>query len=247
MRMADPLAPHGLSLTFDFPCVRFWGPFGQNKTLQEMPTPTSWAAWNFYHRTPSAAYFGEQGIYLSWARKKIWYVYFFPPLIQTWLIGNIGGIVHLKCFGKHFILLNDFQMAVDILDKRGSNYSGRPLFPIHERYSEFELLCRHFLIRPISAGFVQATPLMDYGNDHQVHRKMLQKYFNTGRTSLHRPIQTREGRVLVQNLISKPDNREELLIRSISCFPSYWKDPLPSISSQSGLQPPSSSRSLMGM
>lgn len=134
MRVAYLLAPHGLSLTFDFPCVRFGDPFGQNKTLQEVPTPTPWASWKFYHWTPSAASFRRQGTRLSWAWKKIWCVYFFSPLIQTRLIRNIGGIVHLKCFGKHLILLNDLQMAVDLLEKRGSNYSGRPLFPIHERY-----------------------------------------------------------------------------------------------------------------
>ena len=37
-----------------------------------------------------------------------------------------GPIVYASAFGKPFIILDSFDVAQDLLQKRGSIYSGRP-------------------------------------------------------------------------------------------------------------------------
>ncbi|KAF8653529.1 hypothetical protein AX16_003913 [Volvariella volvacea WC 439] len=39
-----------------------------------------------------------------------------------------GDIVHISVFGKPWIIITSFPMAVDLLEKRGSIYSNRPFF-----------------------------------------------------------------------------------------------------------------------
>jgi hypothetical protein len=41
-----------------------------------------------------------------------------------------GDVIHFNILGQSFIVLNSHQAAVDLLDKRGANYSGRPRFPL---------------------------------------------------------------------------------------------------------------------
>ncbi|KAJ3562159.1 hypothetical protein NP233_g9752 [Leucocoprinus birnbaumii] len=65
-----------------------------------------------------------------------------------------------------------------------------------------------------SIGFKQALVFLTYGDDFRLHRRMLQKYFGKEKVEQHRQTLTREARVLVQNLVSKPQNRELLLMRS---------------------------------
>ena len=39
---------------------------------------------------------------------------------------SLGPIVYASAFGKPLIVLNSFNVAQDLLQKRGSIYSGRP-------------------------------------------------------------------------------------------------------------------------
>lgn len=45
---------------------------------------------------------------------------------------NSGDVVYLHVLGRPMIVLNSVQAAVDLLEKRSSNYSDRPNFPIFE-------------------------------------------------------------------------------------------------------------------
>lgn len=57
---------------------------------------------------------------------------------------------------------------------------------------------------------------LPYGNEFRTQRRMTQQYFTKAKIVDHRPIQTREARILVNGLRSQPDSREELLVRSES-------------------------------
>jgi hypothetical protein len=46
-----------------------------------------------------------------------------------------GDIIYLHALGKSFVVLNSAQAATDLLDKRSSNYSDRPEFPVFEMFS----------------------------------------------------------------------------------------------------------------
>ncbi|KAG6812184.1 hypothetical protein H0H92_003989 [Tricholoma furcatifolium] len=106
--------------------------------------------------------------------------------------GNTGSVSYLNVLGQPFIVLNSVESAVELLDKRGVNYSGRPRFPLTE---------------------VQALVFLNYGDDFRVHRKMLQKYYAKDKILPHRQTLVREARLLVQNLASKPGNRDMILLR----------------------------------
>ncbi|KAJ7146586.1 hypothetical protein C8R44DRAFT_563497, partial [Mycena epipterygia] len=43
-----------------------------------------------------------------------------------------GDVMHLQVLGRSLIVLDTYQAAVDLLDKRGLNYSDRPKFSLYE-------------------------------------------------------------------------------------------------------------------
>jgi hypothetical protein len=43
-----------------------------------------------------------------------------------------SDILYLNLMGKHAIVLNSAKAAVDVLDRRGANYSDRPQFPFFD-------------------------------------------------------------------------------------------------------------------
>lgn len=45
-----------------------------------------------------------------------------------------SDIIHVNLLGQPVIVLNSVESAVDLLEKRGANYSGRPSFAVMERY-----------------------------------------------------------------------------------------------------------------
>lgn len=45
-----------------------------------------------------------------------------------------GDVMYLEVLGKPIVVLSSEQAATDLLDKRSSNYSDRPDFPIYQRY-----------------------------------------------------------------------------------------------------------------
>jgi len=107
-----------------------------------------------------------------------------------------GSIVHLHVLGQSFIVLNDYNTAVELLEKRGSNYSSRPRFPLCE-----------------IAGYERILVFMKYGDEFRLHRRMLQKYLAKDKVDVHRPVQTREARLLAINLTSDPTKYEHSFMR----------------------------------
>lgn len=43
-------------------------------------------------------------------------------------MAHIGDIMYFKSFGKGILVLNSHSAAVDLLDRRGGNYSDRQIF-----------------------------------------------------------------------------------------------------------------------
>ncbi|KAJ6535167.1 cytochrome P450 [Mycena capillaripes] len=75
-----------------------------------------------------------------------------------------GDVMHLQVLGKSMIVLDTLQVAVDLLDKKGSIYSDRPPLPLYEfrqRCAEFEPMQTqeaHRLVRNLLA-----SPKEEYG------------------------------------------------------------------------------------
>ncbi|KAF7342919.1 O-methylsterigmatocystin oxidoreductase [Mycena sanguinolenta] len=99
-----------------------------------------------------------------------------------------GPVMHLKILGRSMIILDSYQTALDLLDKRGVIYSDRPKFTL------FELL-----------GWTPDLGLLSYGTKAQsIQRQMHQSYLSRHKIADFKPMQTQEARTLVQNLLESP-------------------------------------------
>ncbi|KAG5729423.1 O-methylsterigmatocystin oxidoreductase [Termitomyces sp. T112] len=116
---------------------------------------------------------------------------YFYELGQTY-----GDVVQLRIMGKSIIILNSVEAAVDLLDKRSSIYGDRPKLPV------FELL-----------GIADTLVFREYGKYFRLQRRMVQQYFTTRKRQEHRPIQTREARVLAQNFLRRPEDWLDSLVQ----------------------------------
>ncbi|KAG5643662.1 hypothetical protein DXG03_000542 [Asterophora parasitica] len=107
-----------------------------------------------------------------------------------------GDVMYLHVLGRHIIVLNSVEAAVDLLDRRSANYSDRPRFIIYELM-----------------GWARSITFTGYGKIFQKHRRMLQEYLNVKKVVRYQPIQARETRVLLQSILSAEEERDNFLRR----------------------------------
>ncbi|EJD43158.1 cytochrome P450 [Auricularia subglabra TFB-10046 SS5] len=75
---------------------------------------------------------------------------------------SYGPVMHLRLLNRHLIVLDTMQAAVDLLEKRGANYSDRARMPMLG-----ELM-----------GYNWNTSLMRYGDTWRLHRRALHQHFH---------------------------------------------------------------------
>ncbi|KAH9924466.1 cytochrome P450 [Fomitopsis serialis] len=102
-----------------------------------------------------------------------------------------GDVVYVKIFTRPTIILSSVKAAIDLMDKRGSIYSDRPRF-----------VWFHELI-----GWTSNTSLCGYNETWRRMRKWFQHAFiaRSAVDSYH-PVQRREARRLLLNLLRHPDD-----------------------------------------
>ncbi|KAF8145850.1 cytochrome P450 [Mycena galopus ATCC 62051] len=106
-------------------------------------------------------------------------------------------VMHLKVLGRSMIILDSYEAAVDLLDKRGVIYSDRPKFTL------YELL-----------GWHPTLTFLQYGKKFNIHRQMHQSYLSRHKIEGFKRMQTQEARMLVKNLVeSTPDTYEKCVSR----------------------------------
>jgi hypothetical protein len=74
--------------------------------------------------------------------------------------------------------------------------------------------CPQTYICFLRMGWIPSLTMLPCGKQFRLHRKILHQHLNRDRCVTYQPIQTREARLLVQNLISEPKGRDEFLGRS---------------------------------
>ncbi|KAJ7617822.1 cytochrome P450 [Roridomyces roridus] len=94
-----------------------------------------------------------------------------------------GDVLYLQVLGRNIIILDSYDAAVDLLERRGAIYSDRPKFTF------YELL-----------GFKPALTFLQY-KDFGVQRQMHQTYLSRQKAEGFREVQTEEARILVRNLL----------------------------------------------
>ncbi|KAF9491090.1 cytochrome P450 [Pleurotus eryngii] len=103
--------------------------------------------------------------------------------------GKTGDIIHLSALGKHIVVVNSIEKAVDLLDKRSSNYSDRPDIPMANMTGW----------TAINIG------LIHYGELWRRHRRLFHQKFRQNAVSEFRPLQTSKIQVLLHNLLENPE------------------------------------------
>lgn len=102
-----------------------------------------------------------------------------------------GDISHIEILGRHIVVLNSVKVAVELLDKKSSKYSDRPILPMGG-----ELV-----------GWKHALPLLPYGNLFRESRKQFHRAVGT-RAALkaYHPIRKQEFHKFLKRLNENPDD-----------------------------------------
>ncbi|KAG1869565.1 cytochrome P450 [Suillus subluteus] len=117
------------------------------------------------------------------------------PRIKPWLTfaewgKKYGDISHVEVLGQHIIVLNSVENAVNMLDKKGTVYSDRPVLPMGG-----ELV-----------GWKSALALFPYGDRlHQSRKNIHQVIGNRTALCVYHPIEEIETRRFLKRVFSNPE------------------------------------------
>jgi len=101
-----------------------------------------------------------------------------------------GDISHIELMGQHIIVVNSLKTTLEMLDKKSSVYSDRPLLPMVGE------LC----------GWKHSLPLVPYGDRFRWHRKNFHHFIGNG-AALHpyHPIEEIETHRFLKRVLANPD------------------------------------------
>ncbi|KAG6333886.1 hypothetical protein ID866_5199 [Astraeus odoratus] len=116
------------------------------------------------------------------------------PSVKPWLkfaeIGNkFGDMAHLEILGQHLIIVNNVKTAVDMLDKKSSIYSDRPVLPMGG-----ELV-----------GWKDTLVLLPYGDRLREYRRNFHRVIGSRASmEIYNPIEEQETLRFLQRVLAKP-------------------------------------------
>ncbi|KAJ8518591.1 hypothetical protein ONZ45_g4347 [Pleurotus djamor] len=99
-------------------------------------------------------------------------------------------IIHVDLFGKHFIILDSFEAAFDLLEKRSTNYSSRDQLTMAG-----ELMGWNF-----NFGF------QPYGDQWRDHRRAFHQEFHPNAAKRFHPQEIDATHILLRNILNEPEN-----------------------------------------
>lgn len=100
-------------------------------------------------------------------------------------------MAHLEILGQHIIVLNSFKTAVEMLDKKSSNYSDRPVLPMGG-----ELV-----------GWKHTLVLLPYGDRFREYRKNFHRVIGSRATmDIYNVIEEEETHKFLQRVLAKPSD-----------------------------------------
>jgi len=104
---------------------------------------------------------------------------------------RLGDIVSISALGQHMVILNSAKTAAEMLDKKSSIYSDRPLTQMGG-----ELM-----------GWKNSLPLLPYGERFRNYRKLMHQLLgNVPSASLFYPVEELETRKLLKRVAENPDD-----------------------------------------
>ncbi|KZT03202.1 cytochrome P450 [Laetiporus sulphureus 93-53] len=121
----------------------------------------------------------------------------------TWA-RKYGEIVYARFFHQNVVILNTLRVAQELMEKRGTIYSDRPRFVILAE-----------LVRIFHPNY----SLMPYGDEWRRQRKWAQTTVQARSTlESYRPLQQREVRSMLSDLIQAPENFAEHISKHVDLY-----------------------------
>ncbi|KAF8884127.1 cytochrome P450 [Infundibulicybe gibba] len=138
-----------------------------------------------------------------------------PELIFHKWAQQYGDIYHTKMLGQTVIMLNSVRAAVDLLEKRGLNYTSRPRCVVYELYAHGH---SDDAVDGLTSGSLQSGlglkhVFMPSGDRFKKQRKFYQHHFNGAKSRSYQPIQQDEAQNLIKNLLEDPGDYDQYLRR----------------------------------
>ncbi|KDR66539.1 hypothetical protein GALMADRAFT_161961 [Galerina marginata CBS 339.88] len=99
-----------------------------------------------------------------------------------------SGIIHLNAAGTDFVILNSFNAAIDLLEKRSSIYSSRAQFTMISQLM----------------GWKWLMSAMPYGEPWRERRRAFMKYFQPSNANLYQAPQMEFIRKMLPRLLNTP-------------------------------------------
>jgi hypothetical protein len=122
---------------------------------------------------------------------EIWQVFVVSSLIYFLIPADPfpGDISHAEVLGQHIIILNNVKTAVELLDKKSSSYSDRPVFPMGG-----ELV-----------GWKNTLVLLPYGDRFREYRKNFARVIGSrAAMNTYHPVEEMETHRFLQRVLAKP-------------------------------------------
>ncbi|KAG2144265.1 cytochrome P450 [Suillus clintonianus] len=121
------------------------------------------------------------------------------PHIRPWLTfaewgKKYGPISHVEILGQHIVVLNSVKSAMDMLDKKGTVYSDRPVLPMGGE------LC----------GWKHNLALLPYGDRLRRYRKSFHHIMgNRAALDVYHPVEEIETRRFLKRVFAKPEKLQD--------------------------------------
>ncbi|KJA13410.1 hypothetical protein HYPSUDRAFT_220871 [Hypholoma sublateritium FD-334 SS-4] len=115
------------------------------------------------------------------------------PVKAPWTVfsewnSTYGEIIYLNIIGQPVVVVNSSKIAKDLLDKRSSIYSDRPV----------SIMCGQLV------GFGPAYAMQNYGEKFRKQRRMVSQGFSVAKVPQYHGLQEKEGAILINNLLKSP-------------------------------------------
>ena len=130
------------------------------------------------------------------------------PLIPH--MESIGDMVFFKILGQPFLVLGSVERTFDIFEKRSSNYSDRPHFPMLDDMLVFSLFLLSVYVESRSSesrmDYTWNMAFQRYGLRWRNHRRTFHDYFHPNIVHKYQSVQIATTRVLLRCLLGSPDD-----------------------------------------
>ena len=157
----------------------------------------------------------------EWSKQYGMYCGFKFATASSWAC-LAGDVMLLHAFNRKMIILNSVEAAVDLMEKRSSNYSDRPDFPIFQLYALFDSSTLGFILvwylSHNRMGWGRSLTFSGYGKTFRKHRRLYQQHFSSQKAVQYRHTQLREARRLAFNLYEIGTDKIEPILNRWEIF-----------------------------